>query len=254
MTSRQFVVRAIAVIPVVVIGQQILRSRLDLGPDVSSLSAYVGAMSTLYSILTGFTVVTVWQQFSDTDRAVKREARNLRELWRYVGYVEDVEGVARARQAIAVYRDKVLTVEWPAMVGGRTASAADEEYFEMADAVNAMRVTTAKDVPAWAEAVRTLGEVGDARGERAVFVGVRMPALLRVLLYVATAGLILGMTLLPFASRITGALVATVTVLVTLLVLEIIDDLDDPFGGAWAISPGPLERIEFRRSEINVGA
>jgi hypothetical protein len=32
-----------------------------------------------------------------------------------------------------------------------------------------MNVTTARDVPAWAEAVRTLGEVSDARGERAVF-------------------------------------------------------------------------------------
>lgn len=111
----------------------------------------------------------MWQQFTDTDTAVKREARGLSELWRYVGYVEDATGVARARSAIERYRDEVVAKEWLAMVAGTTTVAAEEEYFQMADAVNGMNVTTARDVPAWAEAVRTLGEVSDARGERAVF-------------------------------------------------------------------------------------
>jgi hypothetical protein len=30
---------------------------------------------TLYSVLTGFTVIAVWEQFTDTDRAVKRDSR-----------------------------------------------------------------------------------------------------------------------------------------------------------------------------------
>jgi hypothetical protein len=176
---------------------------------------------------------------------VKREARNLSELWRYVGYVEDAEGVARARSAVERYRDEVVRQEWPAMISGRTVVAAEDEYFEMADAVNGMRVQTAKDVPAWAEAVRTLGEVSDARGERAVFVAVRMPTLLRLLLYLATFSLIVGMALLGFVSPIVGSVVLTVTVVLSFLVLEIIDDLDDPFGGAWAISSVPLQRIRF---------
>jgi len=80
------------------------------------------------------------------------------------------------------------------MVAGTMSVAAEEEYFQMADAVNGMKITTTKDVPAWAEAVRTLGEVSDARGERAVFVTIRMPRLLRLLLYIATLSLVVGMT------------------------------------------------------------
>lgn len=209
------------------------------------MGAFVGAMGTLYSVLTGFTVITVWQQFIDMDRAVKREARSLRELWRYVGYVEDAYGVGRARVSIEQYRAQVVSAEWPAMVHGGTTTAAEDEYFAMADAVNGMKVTTMKDVPAWAEAVRTLGEVSDARGERAVFVAQRMPTLLRLLLYIATASLLLGMALLRFDSRAVGMVVLVFTIVVGLLVLEIIDDLDDPFGGAWAISAGPLDRIQF---------
>jgi hypothetical protein len=250
--SRQFLVRAVIGIPAALGLQYLIRAHFSLQADVSSVAAFVGAMGTLYSILTGFTVITVWQQFTDTDRAVKREARNLRELWRYVGYVEDAEGVNRARTAVEQYREQVLTEEWPAMIAGRTTTAAEDEYFDMADAVNGMRVSTAKDVPAWAEAVRTLGEVSDARGERAVFVSVRMPTLLRVLLYVATSSLIFGMILLRFEAEAVGAIVVVFTVVVSLLVLEVIDDLDDPFGGAWAISTAPFDRIAFAKPETQI--
>lgn len=136
------------------------------------------------------------------------------------------------------------------MIAGRTTDAAEDEYYEMADAVNGMKVTTAKDVPAWAEAVRTLGEVSDARGERAVFVAIRMPSLLRMLLYIPTASLIIGMALLGFANITVGAVVLASTVIVSLLVLEVIDDLDDPFTGAWAISDDPLRRIRFAAKEL----
>jgi hypothetical protein len=131
------------------------------------------------------------------------------------------------------------------MVAGTTTVAAEEEYFQMADAVNGMKVTTARDVPAWAEAVRTLGEVSDARGERAVFVTIRMPPLLRLLLYITTVSLVVGMALLGFVNAIVGGVVLTFTVVLSLLVLEVIDDLDDPFGGAWGISSAALARIRF---------
>lgn len=117
----------------------------------------------------------------------------------------------------------------------------------MADAVNGMKVSTAKDVPAWAEAVRTLGEVSDARGERSVFVAMRMPTLLRHLLYIATMSVVVGTVLLRFENAISGALVVFFTVVVSLLVLEVIDDLDDPFGGAWRISDAPLQGLPFGR-------
>ena len=107
-----------------------------------------------------------------------------------MGYVDDADGVAQARATIEQYRAQVVSQEWPVMIRSGTTLTAEDEYFAMADAVNGMKVTTAKDVPAWAEAVRTLGEVSDARGERAVFVTQRMPALLRLLPYIATVSLL----------------------------------------------------------------
>ena len=119
----------------------------------------------------------------------------------------------------------------------------------MTDAVNGIGVSTAKDVPAWAEAVRALGAVSDARGERTVLVLQRMPSLLRLLLYIATISLVGGMVLLGFESVVIGLVVAVFTVIVSLLVLEVIDDLDDPFTGVWGVSSEPFERIRFGRVE-----
>ena len=243
--SKAFWLRVLFGVPAALVVQYLIRAQANLHEDVGSVAAFVGAMGTLYSVLAGFTVISVWQQFVDTDRAVKREARGLRELWRYVGYVEDATGVAQARKAIEQYRDKVVSKEWLAMVARRTTAAAEDEHFAMADAVNGMKVRTAKDVPAWAEAVRTLGEVSDARGERSVFVAIRIPTLLRLLLYITTTSLVFGMTLLRFETAVGGALVVFFTVVVSLLVLEVIDDLDEPFSGAWVISAAPLEKLSF---------
>ena len=243
--SKTFWIRMVIALPAAIAIQVLVRQWVDLSADVGSVGAFVTAIGTLYSVLTGFTVISVWQQFTDTDRAVKREARALSELYRYVGYVGDSAGVTRAREAMKRYRERVVSDEWPAIVAGKPMTAGDDDYFQMADAVNEMNVASPRDVPAWAEAVRTLGEVSDARGERAVFVAQRIPNLLRVLLYIATVSLIVGMALLAFANSGIGAVVLAFTVVVSLLVLEVIDDLDDPFGGAWAISSARFEQIKF---------
>jgi len=247
--SRVFWLRVLVAIPITIGLQLWIRSQIDLLADVGSVGAFVTAVGTLYSVLTGFTVVSVWGQFTDTDRAIKREARELSELWRYVGYLSDSSDVARARRAVEKYRDEVVRTEWPAMLRRETAAAAEDEFLEMADAVNGINVRTAKDVPAWTEAVRALGAVSDARGERTLLVLQRMPRLLRLLLYIATLSLVGGMVLLGFESVLVGLIVSGFTVIVSLLVLEVIDDLDDPFTGAWGVSSEPFERIRFAEPE-----
>src|SRR6058998_3140754 len=97
--TRKFWLRLVAAVPFTVAVQLLIRGSIDLVAEVGGVGAFVTAVGTLYSVLTGFTVVSVWQQFTDTDRAVKREARALSELYRYVGYVGDSAGVTRAREA-----------------------------------------------------------------------------------------------------------------------------------------------------------
>jgi hypothetical protein len=247
--SKTFWLRTAIIVPASILAHLLLQDRAELSKDIGGVAAFVTAIGTLYSVLTAFTVVSVWTEFTDTDRAIKREARDLSELWRYVTYVSDKVGAARARSAIERYRDEVISVEWPAMVAGQSVAAAEDEFLAMADAVNAIDVVTPRDVPAWAESVRTLGSVSDARGERIVLLGLRMPRLLRWLLFAATFSLVGGMILLSFENDWIGSTVVGSTAAISLLVLEVIDDIDDPIGGAWGISVEPFQRIKFERRE-----
>lgn len=246
--SRTFKRRLAVVVPGAIVAHLVVQCGGHLLKDVGGVAAFVTAIGTLYSVLTAFTVVSVWSEFTDTDRAIKREARSLAELWRYVNYISDKAGFARAREAIERYRDEVVNVEWPAMLAGTSISSAEDEFLAMVDAVNSIDVVTARDVPAWAEAVRTLGAVSDARGERIVLLGLRMPRLLRALLLSATFSLVGGMILLGFENEWVGSFLVGVTAGVSLLVLEVIDDIDDPMGGQWGISVEPFRRIRFGRA------
>ena len=71
MLSKMFWLRSLICLPAAILLQYVIHTRTDLVADVSSVGAFVGAIGTLYSVLAGFTVITVWQQFIDTDRAVK---------------------------------------------------------------------------------------------------------------------------------------------------------------------------------------
>ncbi len=246
--SQTFWLRVSLLLPLAVGLEVALHVTASLSADVGSVGAFVTAVGTLYSVLAGFTVVSVWTGFTDTDRAVKREARALSELWRYVGYVGDSAGVTRARTAIEAYREEVIGKEWEATVRRESPSAAEDEFLAMVDAVAGIKVATARDVPAWTEALRMLGDVSDARGERVILIGLRMPRLLRWLLYTATLSLLGGVLLLGFDSAVVGGLVVGFTVTVSLLVLEVIDDIDDPIGGAWGITFDPFARIRFHDS------
>lgn len=230
---------------VAVAAHLIVDQRFALEAEVGGVAAFVTAIGTLYSVLAAFTVVSVWTKFTDTDRSIKREAQQLSELWRYVAYVSDSAGAAAARQTIEDYRDAVVSIEWPAMLHGGAPNTVEDDFFRMADAVNAIGVTTPRDVPAWTEAVRTLGEVSDARSARIVLLPLRMPPLLKALILVATAALISGMALLGFASEVVGSAVILLTVALSLLVLEVIDE---PLGGAWGVTSAPFERLRFSTS------
>lgn len=56
------------------------------------------------------------------------------------------------------------------------------------------------------------------------------------------------MVLLGFQSEWIGSFLVGLTAGVSLLVLEVIDDIDDPLGGAWVISVEPFRRIRFGRA------
>ena len=64
--TRIYWLRLLVALPVSLILQQAIGQFADTQVEVGSVGAFVTAIGTFYSVLTGFTVVSVWQQFTDT--------------------------------------------------------------------------------------------------------------------------------------------------------------------------------------------
>ena len=62
--SRAFWLRVLFGAPAALVVQYLIRAQANLHEDVGRAAAFVGAMGTLYSVLAGFTVISVWQRLS----------------------------------------------------------------------------------------------------------------------------------------------------------------------------------------------
>ena len=85
--------------------------------------------------------------------------------------------------------------------------------------------------------------VSDARSKRLALAVENVPSLLRGLLYLVSVSLILGFFVLSISNDTIAIVVTLATTAVVFLVIEAVEDLDDPFGGHWALSPESFLRL-----------
>ena len=64
--SATFRRRVAIVVPAAILAHLVIRTCGNLLADVGGVAAFVTAVGTLYSVLTAFTVVSVWSEFTDT--------------------------------------------------------------------------------------------------------------------------------------------------------------------------------------------
>lgn len=218
-----------------------LRFALDttdhFGADVSGISAYITAIGVLYGILAAFTIFVVWGQFNDAQNAVAVEAADLVDLFRLGVYLRDPEALAELQTSIVGYCDSVVSEEWEAMATGRRSRDTSDRFEAIFRAVHAVRFDDERDASAWAEMIRKFESVSDARAKRLDLAAVRLPGLLRGLLYLVSLALVSGFFMLAMENDFLLVTVTAATTAIVFLTIEVIEDLDDPFGGQWSLSP-----------------
>src|SRR5271166_1494338 len=84
----------------------------------------------IYAVLLAFTVIVVWEKFSEAETAVAQEAGATAALFRYaIGGEPEAQAV---RRSLKVYLATVVEKEWPAMAAegesAETTRALDEVY------------------------------------------------------------------------------------------------------------------------------
>ncbi len=103
---------AAATVGTVLIRRILPSAVLRSGHDVAA--AIFGVIGTLYAVLVAFTVVIVWEHYSDAGSAAEKEGTDLGDLSRLTEAFDPLDG-DRVQQALVVYARAVVDREWPAM-------------------------------------------------------------------------------------------------------------------------------------------
>jgi len=130
-----------------------------------------------YAVLLAFVVVSVWEDYAETQENIHAEAGRLYDVYRNSYDFPDVEG-DKIRAAIFAYAKAVRQKDWPAMRAGLKGSPeAAEAYTKLSRTIGNIRATELDTLPSLEHAIFLMQDVADYRIGRLADVGGHMTPL-----------------------------------------------------------------------------
>jgi len=215
----------------------------ELAGSSDAVGNYLQTLGGIYAVLLAFVVYVVWGQFNDARTYVEREATALVDLHRTASGLPKPTR-AEIQDALRLYVDQVLELEWPAMAKGdedtleRVGSHLDHVWI----AIHGCRPQSECQHAVYSEVLSRYNDLSDMRTSRLSTSRARIPFMMKALLYlggVIVVGSIYLMAVdkLWIHATITAALAAAVA-----HILFLIGDLDNAFAGYLQVSKAAFER------------
>jgi hypothetical protein len=211
--------------------------RLSLNNEVAGFKFAV--IGVFYAVLLAFVVVAVWEEFRQTESAVRDEAKAAVDLYRVTLAFPDKLG-AEIRQPLVTYIKDVPEYEWPTMGLGLPSDVVVKDLDHLNKAVLNVSPETQQQLALYQEALRLLARITDNRTERLDSADGSMPAILWFVLIFGSL-ITLGYPAF-FGSTNVGAQVLMTASLATLVAIAMLLGIafDYPFTGDVRISPFPF--------------
>ena len=213
--------------------------RLKLNNEVAGFKfAVVGVF---YAVQLAFVVIAVWEEFRQTEGAVRDEAKAAVDLHR-ITFALPVEGGAEIRKHLLDYINDVREHEWQTMAVGEPSNAVVKDLDRLSQSIFNVQPQTSQELALYQEALRLLAVMTDNRNERLDSSDGSMPRILWFVLIVG--GLItLGYPAF-FGSTNLSAQILMTAALAGLVALALLLGLafDYPFTGEVRISPYPFDQ------------
>jgi len=213
--------------------------RLALNNEVAGFKFAV--IGVFYAVLLAFVVVAVWENYRDTETAVRNEAKALVDLHQASYALPEEVGDAMRKRLIS-YTEQVRDLEWPAMAKGLSSGSAANELHNLGETILLAKAEQLKDVALFHHVLDLLTTVNDNRSERLDSSDGTVPNVLWLVL-VAGGLITLGYPSFFGTSNITAQILMTAALaaLVALTALVAVV-LDYPFTGQVRISRAPIEQ------------
>ena len=199
------------------------------------VAAYIG-------ILIAFAGVQVWQDFSDAENAVHREAASAAELYRDLAVYG--EATVPARQELRTYTASILKDEWPLLAQGKPSGKTEVQLFRLFKAVGTLQPSTSRDSAIFAEVFRNLNELVGLRRDRLIHSESGMPVILWIVGLVGSV-LIVAYTATFPRTRTNLLMVSGISIALGLVFLFILV-VDRPFMGEFSVSNAELRTLSAK--------
>jgi hypothetical protein len=216
-----------------------------LGVDILSLNNEVAGfkfavVGVSYAVLLAFVMVVVWEDFRDTEAAVRNEAKALSDLHE-ISFALPDESSALIRDQVLDYAELARSQEWESMSLGSASPEVAQALDRMTQQITNVEPVTLQDQSLYSRALHLRAAIADNRSERLDGSEGTIPAVLWVVL--VTGGLITLSYTSFFASPrplaqilMTAGLAATVA-----LIFWVSLALNFPFSGQLRISSAPID-------------
>jgi hypothetical protein len=196
------------------------------------VAAYIG-------ILIAFAGVQVWQDFTDADHTVHREAASAAELYRdLVTYGPET---LPARAELKAYVASIVKDEWPLLTHGKTSIRTEVALFRLFQRMGAIRPKDDRDSTIYAGAFSNLNDLVGLRRDRLIQSGSGIPAILWI---VGLGGsvLIVAYTATFRPTRTNIMMISGISLALGLIFLFILI-VDRPYMGEYSVSSSELAQL-----------
>jgi hypothetical protein len=204
------------------------------------VAAYIG-------ILIAFAGVQVWQDFTDAENAVHREASAAAALYRdLTTYGRET---AQARDDLRAYVGSIVQDEWPLLAHGKGSERTEIALFKLFNDLGKVRPKDDRDTTIYAEAFRNLNQLVELRRDRLIHSESGMPAILWIVGLFGSV-LIVAYTATFPPNRTNTMMIAGISIALGLIFLFILI-VDRPFMGGFQVSNGELLELTHKFNMVD---
>lgn len=212
----------------------------DYDSDVVD-TATQNSMSGAYVVL-GFVLALVMTTASDLDDKVSQEAQAIKSLNRLL-ILDGTEPALKARNALMVYTNSIITDEWPDLKQGKGSEVTAKTLVDVFWQIDQIDPHTEKSVVVFSKIIDAADRVAQVRNNRILSATSALPAMFYTVSLLSIFGVVVICGLRLIEATPMRALTITVQLVMLTLMLAAIAIIDLPYLGDTSTSAESLQEV-----------
>lgn len=223
----------------------VLLSELAKQELVSFSSAFVTAATTIYAIITGFTILIAFTRYQSLNNIVNEELACLGDILDFTTYLEDNNLKIRIVETLKEYGVSISNDEWARMLDRKPHPKTSLYLEKIMQLINQIPAGEGEKNSIIFEAfINRIKDLTTFRANRLKEASEPFPKLLMTTLYTISIIFVLSIFLLFTPNFIIQSIFVISSVFVATLVIQLINDIGNPYKpGVWYVSKEAYENI-----------